>query len=51
MVCGHRQARQDLQKLKEEEETLRQFSEGPPSAVPDTETNGLTAAAKEPVFL
>lgn len=47
-VCWHRQARQDLQKLKEEEETMRAYSA---TAVPDAETNGHSAAAEEPVFL
>ena len=43
-----RQARQDLQKLKEEEETMRAYSA---TAAPDAETNGHSAAAEEPVFL
>lgn len=47
-VFAGRQARQDLQRLKEEEETLRSFSN---SAVPDAETNGHSTAAEEPVFL
>ena len=47
-MFADRQARQDLQRLKEEEETLRSFSA---SAAPDAETNGHSAAAKEPVFL
>ncbi len=49
MLTGwYRQARQDLQKLKEEEETMRAYSA---TAAPDAETNGHSAAAEESVFL
>ena len=45
-----RQARLDLQKLKEAEETLHAYSAAE-SALPDTETNGHGTAGEEAMFL
>lgn len=49
-LLARRQARLDLQKLKEAEETLRAYSAAD-TAMPDAETNGHGTAEGEAIFL